>query len=123
MYAENIIVGVKYKGSFNWYITDTELWYLDYNQAGYSTDQYPEERRNISVLNKNTASAFFRNIENDRSSTNSIKLNFFKELSKNKAEARYNYNPSLLIDFDNQIFYSNYPESISFEEYIPDNWT
>jgi hypothetical protein len=66
---------------------------------------------------------FFRNIENYRSSTNSIKLNFFKELSKNKAEARYNYNPSLLIDFDNQIFYSNYPESIFFEEYIPDNWT
>ena len=27
-----------------------------------------------------------------------------------------------MIDFDRLIFYSNYPESISFEEYIPNNW-
>lgn len=35
LYAENIIVGVKYKNKFNWYITEPDLWYLDYNQSGY----------------------------------------------------------------------------------------
>ncbi|MBC2328635.1 hypothetical protein [Listeria swaminathanii] len=121
-YAENIIVGVKYNGSFNWYITDPELWYLDYNQAGYSIEEYPKERKNMSILNENTANSFLINIESFKSSTNSLKQNFFKELNQNKEEATYNYNPSILIDFDNQILYSNYPESISFEEYIPDNW-
>ncbi|MBC2248581.1 hypothetical protein HCB49_01005 [Listeria sp. FSL L7-0123] len=121
-YAENIIVGVKYNGSFNWYITDTELWYLDYNQAGYSIEEYPKERKNMSILNENTANSFLINIESFKSSTNSLKQNFFKELNQNKEEATYNYNPSILIDFDNQILYSNYPESISFEEYLPDNW-
>ncbi|MGM0219146.1 hypothetical protein [Enterococcus sp. AZ126] len=122
MYAENIIVGVRYKEVFNWYITDTELWYLDYNQAGYSTEEYPKERTNISVLNEDTESIFLENVEKYKVSTNSIKLDFFKEFRKDREEAIYDYNPSLLIDFDNQIFYSNYPESISFEEYIPDNW-
>ncbi|MBC1737729.1 hypothetical protein [Listeria seeligeri] len=121
-YAENIIVGVKHRDRFNWYISDTELWYLDYSQAGYSIKEYPEERKNISVLNEDTAITFLRNIEKYKVSTNSIKLNFLKELSSDREGAIYNYNPSILIDFDNQTFYSNYPESISFEEYIPDNW-
>ncbi|TYV37149.1 hypothetical protein [Listeria monocytogenes] len=122
-YAENIIVGVKYNDSFNWYITDTELWYLDYKQACYSIEEYPKERKNISILNENTANSFLINIESFKSSTNSLKKNFFKELNRNKEEVTYDYNPSLLVDFDNQILYSNYPESISFEEYIPDNWS
>ncbi len=44
LYVENIIVGVKYKNMFNWYITEPDLWYLDYNQAGYSPSEYPEEK-------------------------------------------------------------------------------
>ncbi|MBL1230543.1 hypothetical protein IW492_15030 [Enterococcus sp. BWB1-3] len=123
IYAENIIIGVKRSGVLTWYITDTELWYLDYSQAGYSSEEYPEERRNISILNEDTANIFLKNVEKYKASTKSIKLNFFKELSRDRDDAVYNYNPSLLIDFDNRIVYSNYPESISFEEYIPDDWT
>ena len=123
IYSEEIIVGVIYKRVFNWYITNTELWYLDYGQAGYSVEEYPEERNNINVLNEDTASTFFENIEKYRISTNLIKKIFLIELNKDREETIYNYNPSLLIDFDKQIFYSNYPEAISFEEYIPDNWT
>ncbi len=30
IYAENVIVGVIHKKQFQWYVTDRELWYLDY---------------------------------------------------------------------------------------------
>ena len=32
LYAENIIVGVIYNKKFKWYVTDKELWFLDYNK-------------------------------------------------------------------------------------------
>ena len=45
LYAENIIVGVKYKNKLNWYITESDLWYLDYNQAGYSPSEYRRKEK------------------------------------------------------------------------------
>lgn len=122
VYAKNIIVGVKYQEVFSWYITTSELWYLDYNQAEYSIEEYPEERQGISVLNEVTVSNFLKKIEKYKSSTESIKLEFFRKLSRDKEDAIYDYSPCLFVNFDKLTFYSNYPESISFEEYIPDNW-
>jgi hypothetical protein len=33
-YAETIIVDVKFKSIFNWYVSDKELWYLDLADTG-----------------------------------------------------------------------------------------
>ena len=30
-YCENIVVCVKYRNNYEWYVTDKELWYLDYS--------------------------------------------------------------------------------------------
>ena len=122
LYVENIIVGVKYKNKFNWYTTEPHLWYLDYNQAGYSPSEYPEERKGISILNETTIAHFLERIEKYERFTEDIRLEFLRELRTNREEAYYDYNPCFLIDFERLIFYSNYPESISFEEYIPNNW-
>lgn len=32
------------------------------------------------------------------------------------------YNPSILIDFENRVFISYYPEPESFEAFVPDGW-
>ncbi|MGK0533686.1 hypothetical protein [Bacillus sp. 'calajunan'] len=122
LYAENIIVGVKYENKFNWYITEPDLWYLDYNQAGYAPSEYPEERKGIRILNETTIANFLERIEKYERFTEDSRLEFLRELRTNREEAYYDYNPCFLIDFDRLIFYSNYPESISFEEYIPNNW-
>lgn len=122
LYAENIIVGVKYKNKFNWYITESDLWYLDYNQAGYAPSEYREERKGICILNETTIADFLERIEKSEKFIEDIRFEFLRELRANREEAYYDYNPCFLIDFDRLIFYSNYPESISFEEYIPNNW-
>ncbi|EOP72617.1 hypothetical protein KOW_01185 [Bacillus cereus VDM006] len=122
LYTKNVIVGIKYKNKFNWYITEPDLWYLDYNQAGYAPDEYAEERKDISILNENTIDNFLERIEKYEVFTEEIRSNFLSELSNNGEETIYDYNPCFLIDFDDLNFHSNYPELISFEEYIPNNW-
>ena len=78
LYAENIIVGVKYKNKLNWYITESDLWYLDYNQAGYSPSEYPEERKGISILNETTIANFLERIEKYKRFTEDIRLEFLR---------------------------------------------
>ena len=61
IYAENIIVAVIHNNEFKWYVTDKELWFLDYNKLDneYETlgieveDEYEaDERKGIKVLNE-----------------------------------------------------------------------
>ena len=104
LYAENIIVGVKYKNKLNWYITESDLWCLDYNQAGYPPSEYPEERKGISILNETTIANFLERIEKYKRFTEDIRLEFLRELRTNREEAYYDYNPCFLIDFERLTF-------------------
>lgn len=45
LYAENIIVGVKYKNKFNWYITEPDLWYLDYDRSWVRSSEYQKKEK------------------------------------------------------------------------------
>ncbi|MEX0378306.1 hypothetical protein AB3X48_14305, partial [Bacillus sp. S4] len=67
LYAENIVVAVIYNSEFRWYVTDKELWFLDYNKLdnayknlGVSTeDNYETEERNgIKVLDNENIEVF-----------------------------------------------------------------
>ena len=42
-YGENIIVAFKYQNQYSWYISDLELWYINYEEAGYNLDQIDKE--------------------------------------------------------------------------------
>ena len=75
LYAENIIVGVKYKNKLNWYITESDLWYLDYNQAGYSLVNI-QRKKGISILNETTIANFLERIEKYKRFTEDIRLEF-----------------------------------------------
>ncbi|MEH7581933.1 hypothetical protein V7170_08635, partial [Priestia megaterium] len=72
IYAENVIVGVVHKKQFQWYVTDRELWYLDYvklaqafeNEGDSAVDEYIEpERKGIEVLSSENAELFLKRIE------------------------------------------------------------
>ena len=58
LYAENIIVGVKYKNKLNWYITESDLWYLDYNQNLDILLVNIQRKKGISILNETTIANF-----------------------------------------------------------------
>lgn len=49
-YAENIIVGVVYNNAWNWYVTEKDVWFLDYNKLdeaykakGFQLDDFIDE--------------------------------------------------------------------------------
>lgn len=137
-YCENIIVGVVYKRKFNWYITNKELWHLDYdkeykswkecyNKMGRSEKQFNYDigsfeefcsnRWGIQILNTENANIFFDKIEKYKVSVTKLKNMFI-----NAGQEKYNYYPSLYVNFDKKHFYSYFPEPENFENFVPDDW-
>ncbi|EPY2273416.1 hypothetical protein ACXAUS_002278 [Clostridium sporogenes] len=132
LYAENIIVAVIYNNGFKWYVTDKELWFLDYNKLdnecgnlGISVeDEYEaDEREGIKVLNSENIDIFLQRINKDIATKEDLKC-FLCKCIKNKTERDeiLNYSPVLLVDFDDKILYSMFPEPASYEEYVPEEW-
>ena len=126
-YAMNIIVGVIYKDSFKWYITDKELWFLDlrkliraYEAKGLKIPNKEDfsERYDIDILNKENASIFLEFIEDYQVSTYELNNLLIEKQYDNIAEIV----PSLFVDFDREILKSNYPEPASYEYFVPDEW-
>jgi len=132
MYAENIIVGILYENSFGWYVTDKELWFLNYKKLddayGMLDDaplfEEPLERKNIKILDVNNIKEFLGQIKDQLYS--SIELQrLLKEKRAKLKECGYDlldYSPSLYIDFDHKTLYSLFPEPASYEDYVPDTW-
>lgn len=130
-YNETIIVGVFYKDNFNWYVTEKEIWFLDYQKRinafkkrGFEVkEEYiEEERKNILVLNGETADLFLKRIEKYK-----IEVEHLRELLKQKRTLKdnswdYDFRPSLYVNFDTCELFSWYSEPASFEEYVPSNW-
>ncbi|TRW21019.1 hypothetical protein FL857_12285 [Criibacterium bergeronii] len=128
IYAENIIVGVIWNKIFKWYVTEKDLWFLDYNkldkgylEKGYDIEDIVDdnERRGIEVLDKNTVDIFLDRIS--KYLTTEYELNnLFNKISE--FDDCLDFIPSILVDFDNKRFYSMFPELASFEDYIPEGW-
>lgn len=70
IYAENIIIWVLWKDMFSWYVTDKELWFLDYKKLDIAYgitkrrefDSEPEERNGLYILDSNNIEKFLKNI-------------------------------------------------------------
>ena len=115
MYAENIIVGILYENSFGWYVTDKELWFLNYKKLddayGMLDDgplfEEPLERKNIKILDVNNIEEFLGQIKDQLYS--SIELQ--RLLKEKRAKL-----------FDHKTLYSLFPEPASYEDYVPDTW-
>lgn len=122
---EQFIVYVIFNGCGKWYISDKEIWYLDYKKRieayrkiGYEIkEEYIDKRRrDLLYLDGDNVLFFLNRIESDECST----LELQEVFQQNQEED--DYKPSLYVDFDKKIFYSMYVEDISYEDYAPIGW-
>lgn len=130
-YAENIIVGVINKKNWEWFITDKDLWFLDYNkldkaykERGFDIIDLIDmgERKDIKVIDQKSKYKFLENISDYSISKGELKKILKKAIQSDEYEDLLDFSPSLLIDFDKQNLYSMFPEPASFEEYVPEGW-
>lgn len=132
LYAENIIVAVIYKNEFRWYVTDKELWFLDYNKLdnayrnlGISIEDNDEteERNEIKVLDHENVEVFLVRINQYKTTKEELNYLLLENIKrKNAGEDLLDYSPVLLINFDNKILFSMFPEPASYENYVPKDW-
>jgi len=131
IYAENVIVGVVHKKQFQWYVTDRELWYLDYvkfaqafeNEGDLAVDEYIEpEREGIEILSSENAGLFLKRIESYKAEVPTLLKLFEDKIESGDEEDALDFSPSFLVNFDQKTFYSMFPEPASFEEYVPSDW-
>lgn len=128
--SDDIIVGVLYDSVFNWYVTDKEIWYLDYQKRieafrkkGFEIEEYIDEiRKNLLVLNSNNAKQFLEKIKGYQVNTNKLRELLQESINANDDSWRYVFRPSLYIDFDSRKLFSLYSEPASYEKYAPKNW-
>ncbi|MGG4385513.1 hypothetical protein ABEX08_26250 [Priestia megaterium] len=129
IYAENVIVGVIHKKQFQWYVTDRELWYLDYVkfaqafESHLAVDEYIEpERKGIEILSSENAELFLKRIQSYKADAATLLKLFEDKIESGEEEDVLDFIPSFLVDFDQKVFYSLFPEPASFEEYVPSDW-
>ncbi|GFN30959.1 hypothetical protein PCURB6_12190 [Paenibacillus curdlanolyticus] len=128
MYAENIIVAVIYKNGFSWYVTEKECWILDIikrandflrNGYDYELAHVLESRFQIKVINEDTADLFLSSIYDCK-----VKALDLKNLveSGDVEDTILSLRPSLYVNFDSKQLFSNFPETLPFERYVPAGW-
>ncbi|HEU5382063.1 MAG TPA: hypothetical protein VFV38_42125 [Ktedonobacteraceae bacterium] len=141
-YAQNIIVGVIFRNAFSWYVTERDYWYLDYLKynralvaAGHTISNVEEyaDRFGIVILNENTAESFLMHIKDHRVPSQVLSQMMLEQRKRYEAcdmldsrdyyEAKLDFNPCFLVNFDLKQFSSQYPEMTRFENYVPDSWT
>ena len=132
LYAENILVAVIYNNQFRWYVTDKELWFLDYNKLdnayksiGASIEENDEvnERKDIKILDNNNINIFLKRINKYLVTKDELNQLLTEKIrTKIEGEDLLDFSPVLLIKFDNKILYSMFPEPASYEEYVPKGW-
>ncbi|WP_137225493.1 hypothetical protein [Paenibacillus sp. CFBP13512] len=126
-YAKNIIVLVQYMKSYKWFVTDKEIWFLDfkklisaYHENGFDIPNPNDflERFNIPVVNEETAEEFLEKIIDSE-----VKVEELKNILKQDTHVHMlDMSPSLYINFDQKELISYYPEPASYELYVPDGW-
>ncbi|MBL1230389.1 hypothetical protein IW492_14235 [Enterococcus sp. BWB1-3] len=130
-YTENIIVAVVLEGNLLWYVSDKEIWFLDYQKRieafknkGYSIniDYIDESRKNNLVLDTSNALDFLNLIQENEATVEELRESLLKSKSDVDDSWKYDYRPSLYVNFDKKILYSNYSEPSSYEDYAPEFW-
>lgn len=132
LYAENIVVAVIYNSEFKWYVTDKELWFLDYNKlnnayknlgVSIEDNDEAEERNGMKVLDNENVEVFLPRINKYITTKEELNYLLLENIkSKIEGEDLLDFSPVLLINFDDKKLYSMFPEPASYEEYVPKGW-
>lgn len=130
-YNENIIVGVLCDGIFSWYVTDKEIWYLDYKKRidafkrkGFEVkvEYMDKTRKEILILCSSNAKIFLKRIEKLKIESFQLRELLQKARDLSDDSWIYDFRPSLYVDFDSCKLLSLFAEPASYEEYVPMNW-
>lgn len=128
IYDEIIIVGINWKNKLNWYVADKFLWIMNLEMLSkedienyFQDEELRNKRQNIKVLSEENIEMFLERIQENKLEENELRLKILNRIEKEDEEID-EYYPTLLLDFDNKILYSQYPEPFSFENYVPENW-
>ncbi len=122
---EQFIVYVIYKGCSKWFLSDKEIWYLNYEKRieaykkiGYEIklEYIDEKRRDLLYISEDKIPVFLKRIEADECTIDQLKSIY---LANEKSD---NYMPALYVDFDQKILYSMYNEPASYEDYAMEGW-
>lgn len=126
IYAEELVVAIKYEKRVEWYILNRDLCFLDYTKRevsyrkrGYKVVIDDTARFGIKIVDDSTRVSFLHNIRGNKITTGELKRMLMSEADHDEKLA---YNPSILIDFENRILISHYAEPESFEDFVPDGW-
>lgn len=131
-FPAEIICGVRYNGQFAWYVSERDLWFLDYTifihymeKAGYHSQDIPinSKRRDTMVLVKENAELFLKQLVDAQMKTEDLRELLLTSVDEVDDSWYYDFQPSLYIDFDANQLYSWYSEHESFEHYVPAHWT
>lgn len=131
IYAENLIVAIKHKNYLNWYIADRYLWIMNLEilskkeiERYFSNNDLEEVRKNCIILTDYNSEIFINKIEKYKVNVDLLKLKILERIADNGIEYEEldDFYPTLLIDFDNSVLYSQYPEPFAYENYVPQNW-
>lgn len=108
VYAEIVIVGVLKDDIFTWYITDKEIWFLDYHKMekayqdkGYKVEMNISNRFGIKTLSDENERAFLENILQFSISTSELKNTMFDKASKDNC---IEFVPAFFVNFDKKEF-------------------
>ena len=127
VYAENLVVAIKYASCFEWYVLEKDFCIMDgkkldeaIRKKGYELPPPDNSYRfGIEILDENTQADFLKNIGEYKISADELKEMLINEETFDDKLA---YNPSVLIDFENKILKSQYAEPESYENFVPDGW-
>lgn len=125
-YAEDIIVIVKHKGKWQWYVTESIWWFLDlvkfkktFEAKGYPAGHTDYSYRlDIAIVNEETADLFFSKIVDYKVETKELSEYF--EIAD--YDMFYDLRPSVYVDFDKKELFSLHPEHFAYEWRVPDGW-
>lgn len=126
-FNEQFIVFAIYNRNANWYISDKEIWFLDYQKRieayknrGYDipSEYIDERRKDLLYIDESCLQLFIDRIKKDRCPVSELK----EMLKQSDPEYESDYSPSLYVDFDKHIVYSMYSEDASYEDYVPVDW-
>lgn len=132
-YSEEVVVATILRGVFRWFVTEKELWFLDYRRwkdaficAGYgealSRVEVEAERFGIVVLDERSAETFLDHIEQCKADVESLRRLLKSGLPASNVDQVVHLLPSLYVDFDKCVLFSFFYEPSSFEDFVPSGW-
>lgn len=129
-YGEELVVVVKFREKWTYYISEKEFWILDheawaqsFRAFGYDVplDDF-SDRFDIAVVDQETVAIFLQEMAKDQQTLEQLRSLVTTQVKGKPWDEVSVYFPALFVDFDACKLVSYFPEPFPFEQYIPLHW-